>query len=413
MARAFLFVMDSFGIGGAPDAVDFVTDGKSDLGSNTIAHIAAACQENEADHKGLRAGALSLPTLDLLGLGNAAHLATGEEVAGFPPRDDAIGLWAAANEVSKGKDTPSGHWELAGVPVLKDWGYFPTDIPAFPDPLLQAIYKAAGIEGSLCNQHSSGLAVIEEFGVAHQQTGHPIFYTSADSVFQIAAHQEDFGLERLYSLCKIVFQLLQPFNIARVIARPFIGDAERGYERTAGRRDYAVEPPEDTLLDYLKQAGREVRAIGKIDDIFAHRGTTKVIKAHGNEALFDASFMALDEAVDGALVFTNFIDFDQLYGHRRDVVGYANALESFDKRLATFLAQMRDEDLLIITADHGCDPTWHGTEHTRERVPVLVYSEALQAKDCGIRSSFCDVAQTIADWLNVKAGTKGTSLLGE
>lgn len=255
--------------------------------------------------------------------------------------------------------------------------------------------------------------MIEEFGVAHQQTGHPIFYTSADSVFQIAAHQEDFGLERLYSLCKIVFQLLQPFNIARVIARPFIGDAERGYERTAGRRDYAVEPPEDTLLDYLKQAGREVRAIGKIDDIFAHRGTTKVIKAHGNEALFDASFMALDEAVDGALVFTNFIDFDQLYGHRRDVVGYANALESFDKRLATFLAQMRDEDLLIITADHGCDPTWHGTEHTRERVPVLVYSEALQAKDCGIRSSFCDVAQTIADWLNVKAGTKGTSLLGE
>ena len=411
MARAFLFVMDSFGIGGAPDAADFVTDGKSDLGANTFGHIAMACHENKADNEGRRAGALSLPTLDLLGLGNAAHLATGKEVVGFPRRDDAIGLWAAATEVSKGKDTPSGHWELAGVPVLKDWGHFQKREPAFPNDLLQAIYTAAGIGGSLCNQHSSGLAVIDEFGGEHQQTGHPIFYTSADSVFQIAAHQEHFGLERLYSLCEIVFDQLQSFNIARVIARPFVGDAENGYERTADRRDFAVEPPEDTLLDYLKQAEHEVRAIGKIDDIFAHRGTTQVIKAHGNEALFDASFKALDEANDGALVFTNFVDFDQLYGHRRDVVGYAHALERFDKRLGNFLEQMRDDDLLVITADHGCDPTWHGTEHTRERVPVLVYSKTLRPKDCGIRSSFCDVAQTIANWLDVKAGTNGTSLL--
>ncbi|MEP3631223.1 MAG: phosphopentomutase [Hyphomicrobiales bacterium] len=413
MARAFLFVLDSFGIGGAPDAADFVNEEKSDLGSNTFAHIAKACHENKADAKGIRAGALSLPTLDLLGLGNAAHVATGEEVVGFPCRDDTIGLWAAATEISKGKDTPSGHWELAGVPVLKDWGYFPKQELAFPNDLLQAIYKAAGIDGSLCNQHSSGLAVIDEFGWEHQQTGQPIFYTSADSVFQIAAHQDHFGLERLYALCEIVFDLLRPFNIARVIARPFIGDAESGYERTANRRDYAVEPPEDSLLDHLKRAGHEVRAIGKIDDIFAHRGTTEVIKAHGNEALFDASFRALEEANDGALVFTNFIDFDQLYGHRRDVVGYANALERFDKRLAHFLDQMRADDLLVVTADHGCDPTWHGTEHTRERVPVLVYSKALRGRGCGIRSSFCDVAQTIANWLNVKAGTKGTSLLDE
>ena len=411
MARAFLFVMDSFGIGGAPDAADFVTNGKSDFGSNTFAHIAKACYENEADDKGIRKGALSLPTLDLLGLGNAAHLATGEEVVGFRCRNHTIGLWAAATEISKGKDTPSGHWELAGVPVLKDWGYFPKEVPAFPDDLLQAIYKAAGIERSLCNQHSSGLAVIDEFGDEHQKTGHPIFYTSADSVFQIAAHEEHFGLERLYALCDIAFDLLRPSNIARVIARPFIGDAKSGYERTANRRDYAVEPPEETLLDHLKRAGHEVRAIGKIDDIFAHRGTTKIIKADGNEALFDASFNALAEADDGALTFTNFIDFDQLYGHRRDVVGYANALERFDKRLATFLPQMRDDDLLVTTADHGCDPTWHGTEHTRERVPVLVYSKTLQSKGCGIRSSFCDVAQTIADWLNVKAGPNGTSLL--
>ena len=245
--------------------------------------------------------------------------------------------------------------------------------------------------------------MIDEFGAEHQQTGYPIFYTSADSVFQIAAHQEHFGLERLYSLCEIVFQQLQPFNIARVIARPFIGDAQNGYERTADRRDFAVEPPEDTLLDHLKQAGREVRAIGKVDDIFAHRGTTEVIKAHGNEALFDASFRALEEVSDGALVFTNFVDFDQLYGHRRDVAGYANALENFDKRLATFLDQMREDDLLIVTADHGCDPTWRGTEHTRERVPVLAYSKTLPSKGCGVRSSFCDVGQTIAAWLDVDA----------
>ena len=410
MARAFLFVLDSFGIGGAPDAANFVTEGKSDLGANTFAHIAKACRENKADDKGRRVGALSLPTLDLLGLGNAAHLATGKEVVGFPRRDDAIGLWAAATEISKGKDTPSGHWELAGVPVLKDWGYFPQEKPAFGRELLQAIYKAAEIDGSLCNQHSSGLAVIDEFGGEHQQTGHPIFYTSADSVFQIAAHQEHFGLERLYSLCEIVFDQLQPFNIARVIARPFIGDAQSGYERTADRRDFAVEPPENTLLDHLKQAGHEVRAIGKIDDIFAHRGTTQVIKAHGNEALFDVSFKALEEASDGALIFTNFIDFDQLYGHRRDVVGYAHALERFDKRLGSFLEKMRADDLLVITADHGCDPTWHGTEHTRERVPVLAYSKTLRPKGCGIRSSFCDVAQTIADWLDVKTGSQGTSL---
>ena len=407
MARAFLFVMDSFGIGGALDAADFVDDGKSDLGANTFGHIAKACAEGREG----RNEPLQLPILDSLGLGNAAYLATGEEVVGFPTREDAIGLWAAATEISKGKDTPSGHWEIAGVPVLKDWGHFPKQQPAFPDSLLQAIYKAAGIGGSLCNQHSSGLVVIDEFGAEHQQTGYPIFYTSADSVFQIAAHQEHFGLERLYSLCEIVFQQLQPFNIARVIARPFIGDAQNGYERTADRRDFAVEPPEGTLLDHLKQAGREVRAIGKVDDIFAHRGTTEVIKAHGNEALFDASFRALDEVSDGALVFTNFVDFDQLYGHRRDVAGYANALENFDKRLATFLDQMREDDLLIVTADHGCDPTWRGTEHTRERVPVLAYSKTLSSKGCGIRSSFCDVGKTIAAWLHVDADIEGVSLL--
>ncbi|MEP1442469.1 MAG: phosphopentomutase [Hyphomicrobiales bacterium] len=407
MARAFLFVMDSFGIGGAPDAADFISDDKSDLGANTFGHIAKACVERREG----RDGPLLLPTLDLLGLGNAAYLATGEAVAGFAPREDTIGLWAAATEISKGKDTPSGHWELAGVPVLKEWGHFPKNVPAFPEQLLQAIYKAFGIEGSLCNQHSSGLVVLDEFGEKHQQTGKPIFYTSADSVFQIAAHEKHFGLERLYALCETVFELLKPFNIGRVIARPFVGDAAGGYERTAGRRDYSVAPPQDTLLDYVKRAGCDVRAIGKIDDIFAHRGPTEVIKAHGNEALFDASFSALEDAADGALVFTNFIDFDQLYGHRRDVVGYANALECFDERLGGFLGRMRDDDLLIVTADHGCDPTWHGTEHTRERVPVLAYSKMVPSKDCGIRSSFCDVAKTIAHWLEIEAGPQGRSLL--
>lgn len=283
--------------------------------------------------------------------------------------------------------------------------------PAFPIELLETIYDEASLQGSLCNQHSSGLVVLKEYSIEHMKSGKPIFYTSADSVFQIAAHEETFGSDALYLLCTTVFRHTAPLNIARVIARPFIGNTASDFKRTDGRRDYSIKPPESTLLDRLKAAGRDVCAIGKVADIFAHQGVTDVIKAHGNNALFNASLKALGYVRDGGLIFTNFVDFDQLYGHRRDVAGYAAALEKLDGQLEIFINQMRADDVLIITADHGCDPTWPGTEHTRERVPVLVFGRQVKTGSIGIRDSFADVGESIAALLDIEAGQHGVSFL--
>ncbi|PYE89237.1 phosphopentomutase [Phyllobacterium leguminum] len=404
MPRAFLFVLDSFGIGGAPDAGQF-----GDTGADTLGHIAAACAAGTGDREGLRAGSLVLPNMTALGLAHAAKLATGKVPEGLDGAAPPQGLWGTANEVSRGKDTPSGHWEIAGVPVLFNWGYFPRAIPAFPADFLDEVARLAAIPGTLGNCHASGTEVVERFGEEHVSTGKPIFYTSTDSVLQIAAHERHFGLERLYALCAIARELVDPMNIGRVIARPFTGETASTFQRTGNRRDYSVPPPEPTILDRLAEAGRNVIGVGKIGDIFAHRGVTDARKANGNMALFDATLQAMRDARDGDLVFTNFVDFDMLYGHRRDVPGYAAALEAFDRRLPEAMTLMKPGDLLILTADHGCDPTWAGTDHTRERVPVLIHGAG--AGTIGIRPTFADIGETVAAHLGLPAGNYGTSFL--
>jgi phosphopentomutase len=405
MARTVLFILDSFGIGGAPDAAAY-----GDEGANTYGHIAQACAEGRADRAGLRAGPLALPNLRALGLDLAAARANGSAP---PPSDLLPGTFhGTAEEVSAGKDTPSGHWEIAGVPVPFDWGYFPHTVPAFPAELTAAMIAEGGVGGILGNCHASGTDIVARLGEDHVRTGWPICYTSADSVLQIAAHETHFGLERLYDFCLVARRLVDPLNIGRVIARPFVGESAADFQRTANRRDFAVPPPEPTLLDRATAAGRTVFAVGKIGDIFAHRGVGRLVKAAGNEALFDATLAAIDEAGDGDLIVTNFVDFDMLYGHRRDVAGYAAALEDFDRRLPEAWSRLADGDLLLLTADHGCDPTWGGTDHTRERVPVLGLVAGGPGGDVGLRPSFADIGETLAQHLRLPAGRHGRSFLG-
>lgn len=404
MPRAILCVLDSFGIGGAEDAVRFGDDG-----ADTLGHIARACAAGEADREGLRSGPLKLPVMDRLGLGRAAELSTGTRPEGLDFAEEPGGLWGYGIETSHGKDTPSGHWEIAGVPVDFDWGYFPNEEPSFPEDLTKAIVERGDLPGILGNKHASGTVIIQELGEEHIKTGKPICYTSADSVFQIAAHETHFGLERLYKLCEIVRELVDPLNIGRVIARPFVGETPEDFERTANRRDYSVLPPEPTVLDRLVAEGRRVFGIGKISDIFAHQGVTDVLKGAGNDALFDRTLEAIGKAGDGDLVFANFIDFDSLYGHRRDVAGYAAALEAFDARLPEMMERLREGDLLILTADHGCDPTWPGTDHTREHVPILCWGPDVAPRPIGGRPTFADIGETIAIHLGIAPGRNGAS----
>lgn len=405
MARAFLFVLDSFGIGGAADAERY-----GDTGADTFGHIAQACAEGRADREGLRRGPLAVPNMVSLGLARAARTATGlmmdADRALF-----AASFHGAAQEVSSGKDTPSGHWEIAGLPVRFDWGYFPDTVPAFPVALTEAIIREGKVPGILGDCHAPGTEIIERFGEEHIRTGKPICYTSVDSVLQIAAHETHFGLERLYELCLTVRRLVDPLKIGRVIARPFVGETSATFQRTHNRRDYAVPPPEPTLLDRLTERGSKVIAVGKIGDIFAHRGISEVRKAGGNMAMFDKALGAMDDAGEGDLVFANFVDFDTEFGHRRDVAGYAGALEAFDRRLPEALSRIRPGDLLILTADHGNDPTWRGTDHTRERVPVIGIGPGLKGGDIGLRPTFADIGETVADHLGLAPGRHGTSFL--
>ena len=398
MARAFLIVMDSVGCGGAPDAAAF-----GDEGSNTLGHIAKACAEGRADIG--RQGPLSMPNLDALGLGAAIELASGLSAPnlGTLPR----GLWGAATEVSLGKDTPSGHWELAGVPVPWDWTYFPDTQPAFPPEVTARVCELAGTEGILGNCHSSGLPIIRAHIEEHLRTGWPICYTSADSVFQIAAHEEVFGLDRLLKLCADLAPMLHQMKVGRVIARPFVGDAQ-SFTRTPHRRDFAIAPPSDTLLDVAAKAGRATHAIGKIGDIFSMRGVGKLHKGKDDAALFEHLLHLMDDAEDGSFTFANFVEFDTLYGHPRDVAGYARQLEWFDAQVGTLLPKLREGDMVIFTADHGNDPTFRGTEHTRERVPVLVAGKGVG--EIGLRG-FVDVAASVAAHLGLPAFGPGRSFL--
>ena len=398
MSRAFLIVMDSVGCGGAPDAAAF-----GDEGANTLGHIAMACAEGRAEEG--RSGPLRMPNLDALGLGAAVRLATGMAAPGLGAEPQ--GRWGAASEVSKGKDTPSGHWELAGVPVPWDWAYFPDRVPAFPESLVAEVCAHAGTGGILGNCHASGTEIIERLGAEHLRTGWPICYTSADSVFQIAAHEEAFGLDRLIKLCEDLAPTLHAMKIGRVIARPFVG-APGAFSRTANRRDFAIAPPAPTLLDWAQAAGRSTHAIGKIGDIFSHRGIGKLHKGKSDAELFDHLMRLADEAEAGSLTFANFVEFDSLYGHRRDVSGYARALEWFDRRTGDFLARLRPGDLALFTADHGNDPTWTGTDHTRERVPVLC--AGVGAGSIGL-VAFTDVAASVAAHLGIASGGPGKSFL--
>ncbi len=391
MTRAFLVVMDSVGIGGAPDAGSFFNGDVPDTGANTLGHIAQTAD-------------LRVPTLAALGLGHALRLASGLEAPTL--LGPATGAWGAATEVSRGKDTPSGHWELAGVPVPWDWHYFPDTRPAFPDDLVAEVCRLAGTDGILGNRHASGTAVIDEEGEAHLRTGWPICYTSADSVFQIAAHEEAFGLDRLIRLCEDLAPTLHRMKVGRVIARPFLGGPGT-FKRTPHRRDFAIAPPAPTLCDWAQGAGRRVHAVGKIGDIFSMRGIDTLSKGPDRELMGHLHRLA-EEAEDGSLTFANFVEFDTDYGHRRDAAGYARQLEWFDAGIARTIAGLRAGDLLVVTADHGNDPTWTGTDHTRERVPVLMHGAG--ARELG-PMAFADVGASVAAHLGIPSQGPGRSRL--
>ena len=382
--RMVLMVMDSAGIGAMPDAADF-----GDAGADTLGHI-IALQNPE------------IPNLQNLGLGNIRPMENLSPVA--EPR----GAFGKAAIFSNGKDTTVGHWEMAGLITPKP---FPTYPDGFPDRIVIAFQKAIG-RTVLGNKPASGTEIIKELGEEHIRTGKPIIYTSADSVFQIAAHEEIIPLEELYRMCRIARQLLDgPDRVGRVIARPFIGKPG-GFTRTGNRKDFAIPPPDKTLLDQLKAAGFANIGVGKIPSIFDFNGISEHLDAHNNVESVDQTLEALKRAPEG-LIFANLVDFDMLWGHRRDARGYARALEYFDSRIPEIQTAMRKDDCLIITADHGCDPTYPGSDHTREYVPILVYGRGLSGGvNLGTRSTLADMGQTIADNFGLRL-TSGTSFLTE
>jgi phosphopentomutase len=398
MTRAIILMLDSFGIGATADAGRF-----GDVGANTLGSI--------AKYRAAEGRPLAVPNLARLGLMHAAKESAGEFPAGTETDVEIIGAYGYAEELSSGKDTPSGHWEMAGVPVLFEWGYFRDGENTFPEELLKNLIERADLPGVLGNCHASGTTIIKDLGEEHVRTGKPIVYTSADSVFQIACHEDAFGLERLYELSRIARELVDEYNIGRVIARPFVGDDSSTFVRTGNRRDLTVPPPEPTVLDKLVESGGEVISIGKIADIYAHRGISRKIKATGNDALFDATLEAVAGAPDRSIVFTNFVDFDMLYGHRRDIEGYAKALEYFDGRLPELLDAMQGGDLVVICADHGCDPAWPGSDHTREHIPVLALGTGVTAGPIGKRDTFADIGQSLARFFNLSPMAYGQSFL--
>lgn len=390
--KAFLIVLDSVGIGAAPDAADY-----GDAGSNTLGHIGQA------------AGPLRLPALQALGLGNIPGLLPGGiAIRGVPPVSPSAGGYGAMRERSKGKDTTTGHWEMAGLLMTKGFHLFPHDYPSFPDTLIHEFERRTGRK-TIGNKAASGIAIINELGPQQMQDGAWIVYTSADSVFQIAAHEDIIPLAELYEGCKIARELCDPLVVGRVIARPYIGQPG-SFKRTENRRDFSYPLPEPTLLDQLSNNGIRVITVGKLDDIFAGRGIQEAFHVENNP---DAEARLLDLALrpDDFFCFANLIDFDMLYGHRRDAVGYAAALERTDRFLAQFLPRLSNEDLLMITADHGNDPTFPGSDHTREFVPLVTEGPGQTNKNLGIRDGFSDIAQTVAGFFKIPAVARGVSFL--
>ena len=398
MNRAIILVLDSLGLGSSDDAHLY-----GDEGSDTLGHIIEKCASGNADSDS-RNGPLFIPNLIRWGLGEAAIASRKESLP--IDRVQPEGSFGYAKEVSAGKDTPSGHWEICGLPVPFEWGVFPKTENCFPESLIHALMEEGQISGTLANKHASGTKVIEEFGEEHIRSGLPICYTSADSVFQIAAHEEHFGLERLYKLCEVAKRLVDPLNITRVIARPFIGNSKDGFKRTSNRKDITTPPNDLTLLDHIIESNGQVVSVGKIGDIFSNQGVSYTVKAPNNMGLVDQLLLEMKKVNEG-LIFVNLVDFDTNFGHRRNVSGYASALEELDKRIPEIESSLQKNDLVLITADHGCDPTWPGSDHTREHVPVVFYGRSIKTNNLGKRDTFADMGQTIAHHLQIKPLANG------
>ncbi|MEI8351492.1 MAG: phosphopentomutase [bacterium] len=390
--KTFLIVLDSVGIGAAPDAGDY-----GDAGANTLAHI------------GRHQGRLNLPTLESLGLGNIPGLLPGGlPIPGVAAMVSPQGGFGAMQERSRGKDTTTGHWEMAGLLMEKGFHVFPAAAPSFPEPLIHEFERRTG-RPAIGNKAASGLAIIDELGPRQMKEGAWIVYTSADSVFQIAAHEGVIPLPELYEGCRIARELCDPYLVGRVIARPYVG-TPGAFKRTENRRDFSYPPPEPTLLDRLSSSGIPVITVGKLDDIFAGRGIRESFHVENNPDA-EADLLRLADRPDSFFCFANLIDFDMLYGHRRDPAGYAAALEGTDRFLSIFLPRMNPGDLVILTADHGNDPTFKGSDHTREFVPLLTWGAEQTGKALGIRNGFYDVAQTVAAFFKIGPMPRGVSFL--
>ncbi len=385
--RVFILVLDSLGVGELPDAVRF-----GDQGAHTLDHLVEAAR------------GLDVPRLRALGLGNVPG------VTALQPVAEPEAAYGRLAERSPGKDTSTGHWEMMGAVLERE---FPTFPAGFPPAIIDPFLERTGLAGVLWNRPASGTEIIERFGPEHVASGEPIVYTSADSVFQVAAHEEHFGLERLYEVCRVAREILDPWGVGRVIARPFVGEPG-SYQRTYNRRDFSLLPPADTVLTRLVAAGVPVVGVGKIEDIFAGQGVTESVHTEGNADGMRATTRLARELEHG-LCFVNLVDFDMLFGHRRDAVGYRRALEEFDRDLVVFERALQDGDLVLITADHGNDPTHvRNTDHTREYVPLLAWGPGFtRGVALGTRESFADVGATVAEALDVAWDGAGRSFLGE
>jgi len=392
--RAFLLVIDSFGIGALPDAAQY-----GDVGSNTAVHIGQAV------------GGVRWPQLTRLGLGNAARL-LGNDLPGAPVQEAPAASFGVMKEVSPGKDTTTGHWEMAGFQLAEAFPVFPAAYPSFPKELLDRLTAVSGYT-FLGNKAASGTEIIEELGAEHLRTGQPIAYTSGDSVFQIAAHEDVLTQDQLYKLCAQARTICDDWTVGRVIARPFRG-RPGAFERTSGRHDYSFRLPGPSILDHLRDAGVETVAVGKIADIFNHQGVDRDYPDKGNPACLDRTIALAREASNRPqLVFVNLVDTDMVYGHRRDPQGYHDSVAATDRALDTLLPLMKADDVLILTADHGCDPTYRGSDHTREHVPLVVYQAGRPGRNLGVRNSFADVAQSLAAFFGAGAYPKAGPARGE